>query len=105
MQSSVETETMLLVWLLVILDRIVCTSSGTLLALWQVMEGTEPASIRQDLKKALPHSPRKQLISDQAIVHTTIARLLEFPSFGMNFALQQLNQRLCGITTSLHELW
>mmetsp|Transcript_4195 Transcript_4195/g.15072 ORF Transcript_4195/g.15072 Transcript_4195/m.15072 type:complete len:263 (+) Transcript_4195:558-1346(+) len=91
--------------LTVMLDRVICTSSGTLLALWQVIGGTDPAQMRMRLHDALPRSPPSQLISDREILHTTIARLLHVPELGLVQALQKLNARLCGVATKMEELW
>ncbi|XP_057828116.1 uncharacterized protein LOC131039400 isoform X3 [Cryptomeria japonica] len=60
------------------LERVVLTSTGVLLGCWQVINGTDPAIIRSELRKALPHAPKKQLYNP-VIFHTTFARLLGPP--------------------------
>ncbi|KAH8482560.1 hypothetical protein H0E87_029853 [Populus deltoides] len=62
----------------IVLDRVVLTSTGVLLGCWQVISGTDPLTIRAKLKTALPHAPKKQLYDD-AILHTSFARLLGHP--------------------------
>ncbi|XP_061950535.1 uncharacterized protein LOC133673692 isoform X2 [Populus nigra] len=44
----------------------------------RVISGTDPLAIRAKLKTALPHAPKKQLYDD-AILHTSFARLLGHP--------------------------
>ncbi|XP_016736363.1 uncharacterized protein [Gossypium hirsutum] len=62
----------------IVLDRVVLTSTGVLLGCWQVISGTDPVSIRAKLRTALPRAPEKQLY-DEAILHTSFARLLSHP--------------------------
>ncbi|GAB2289629.1 hypothetical protein Dimus_023937 [Dionaea muscipula] len=59
----------------VVLDRVVLTSTGVLLGCWQVVSGTDPMTIRANLRVALPRAPEKQLY-DAAMLHTSFARLL-----------------------------
>ncbi|KAK4362216.1 hypothetical protein RND71_017457 [Anisodus tanguticus] len=61
------------------LDRGVLTSTGVLVGCWQVDSGTDPVTIRQKLRNALPHAPAKQLY-DPVMLHTSFARLLGHPS-------------------------
>eukprot|EP00249_Psilotum_nudum_P016476 c25843_g1_i1 orf=420-1400(-) len=63
----------------IVLDRVVLTSTGVLLGCWQVVSGTDPVIIRDELGKALPKSPAKQLY-DSVILHTSLARLLGAPN-------------------------
>ncbi|CAI7798611.1 unnamed protein product [Closterium sp. NIES-53] len=44
------------------LDRVILTATGVLLACWQVVEGTDPAELRDELKEALPRAPKQQLV-------------------------------------------
>ncbi|AQK41260.1 hypothetical protein ZEAMMB73_Zm00001d024467 [Zea mays] len=62
----------------IVLDRVVLTSTGVLLGLWQVESGTDPAEIRSRLREALPRAPQKQLY-DPVLLHTSFARILGHP--------------------------
>ncbi|OAY47636.1 hypothetical protein MANES_06G094000v8 [Manihot esculenta] len=62
----------------IVLDRVVLTSTGVLLGCWQVISGPDPVTIRAKLRSALPRAPEKQLYDD-AILHTSFARLLGHP--------------------------
>jgi hypothetical protein len=42
-------------------------------------DGTEPADLRRRLRGALPQAPAKQIVADDVILHTTLARLLRPP--------------------------
>ncbi|KAK9119306.1 hypothetical protein Scep_017399 [Stephania cephalantha] len=64
----------------IVLDQVVLTSTGVLLGCWQVISGSDPITIREKLRKALPQAPEKQLY-DPAILHTSFARLLGQPKF------------------------
>ncbi|CAI5488981.1 unnamed protein product [Closterium sp. Naga37s-1] len=44
------------------LDRVILTAAGALLACWQVVEGTDPTELRDELKEALPRAPKQQLL-------------------------------------------
>lgn len=63
----------------IVLERVVLTSTGVLLGCWQVLNGTDPAVIRNELQKALPHAPAKQLYNE-VMLHTSFARLLGPPA-------------------------
>lgn len=63
----------------VVLERVVATSSGAVLALWQVAGGTDPAALRAALAAALPQASRQQAIRDRQILHTTLARIVKLP--------------------------
>ncbi len=45
----------------VVLERVVATPSGTVLACWQLAGGTDPAALRRALRAALPGAPEKQV--------------------------------------------
>jgi len=62
----------------IVLNRVVLTSTGVLLGLWQVESGTDPAEIRSRLREALPRAPQKQLY-DPVLLHTSFARILGHP--------------------------
>ncbi|KAK9830057.1 hypothetical protein WJX72_009459 [[Myrmecia] bisecta] len=106
----------------IVLERVVVTSSGNVLACWQVRSGTEPSTIRRVLHKALPKSPPtgQQLGSDPFMLHTTLARLLQPPSNDqprrllrqsedgahvLQEAMRAMTQQLCGLQATLSELW
>ncbi|PNH05211.1 hypothetical protein TSOC_008567 [Tetrabaena socialis] len=65
-----------------VLDRVVVTATGVVVACWQVLpEGGEPALLRAALGAALPNAPPReaQMVKEPAMLHTTIARLLQPP--------------------------
>ncbi|EFJ51029.1 hypothetical protein VOLCADRAFT_88255 [Volvox carteri f. nagariensis] len=65
-----------------VLDRVVITSTGVVVACWQVLpEGGEPALLRAALGAALPNAPPReaQMVKEPAMLHTTVARLLKPP--------------------------
>eukprot|EP00898_Chlorokybus_atmophyticus_P005768 jgi/Chlat1/6192/Chrsp427S05728 len=93
-----------------ILDRVLLTSTGSVLACWQVASGPEPLLLRQQLRKALPNASSPQLVKDQEIVYSTLARIIDLPagSHGQMLAkpgndatfaqeLEGLNRALCGL--------
>ena len=45
----------------VVLERVVATPGGTVLACWQLANGTDPARLRRELRAALPEAPAKQV--------------------------------------------
>ncbi|CAN6484626.1 unnamed protein product [Victoria cruziana] len=101
----------------IVLDRVVLTSTGVLLGLWQVTSGTDPVTIRGELRKALPQAPKKQLY-EPALLHTSFARLLgspKLPSGAMgrdsdvlalfHNLIDQINKELQGFKAVVSELW
>lgn len=80
----------------------------------QVLEGGgEPALLRKALAQALPNAPGPagQMVKEPAMLHTTIARLLQ-PSDAttvdageVTLAVDMLSQELCGLTAVFKELW
>ncbi|XAR50066.1 hypothetical protein NMG60_11004292 [Bertholletia excelsa] len=100
----------------IVIDRVVLTSTGVLLGCWQVVSGTDPTTIRAKLRSALPRAPAKQYY-DEAILHTTLARLLGHPNTSpseVNKTLelqfyhdlvQQLNNKIRGYQATVTELW
>ncbi|OIT28073.1 PREDICTED: uncharacterized protein LOC109213093 isoform X1 [Nicotiana attenuata] len=98
------------------LDRVVLTSTGVLVGCWQVDSGTDPVTIRQKLRNALPHAPAKQLY-DAAMLHTSFARLLGHPSSWPEEAnrvseleflhelVTRLNNKIHGTKATVSELW
>eukprot|EP00878_Enallax_costatus_P018701 GHUV01019700.1.p1 GENE.GHUV01019700.1~~GHUV01019700.1.p1 ORF type:complete len:234 (+),score=66.51 GHUV01019700.1:1040-1741(+) len=114
------------------LDRLVITSTGVLVACWQVLPRSgDPATLRAQLKSALPHAPppEQQVVQDNAVFHITVARLLApaqhaLPDHGaitsngagqvwdtklLQQALQEvmedLSDELCGLIAEFDELW
>ncbi|KAL4348937.1 hypothetical protein GQ457_17G016950 [Hibiscus cannabinus] len=101
----------------IVLDRVVLTSTGVLLGCWQVVSGTDPATIRAKLRTALPRAPEKQLY-DAAILHTSFARLLSHPKASLmgtdntsnqielfHNLVSQLNNKIRGFKATVSELW
>lgn len=98
------------------LDRVVLTSTGVLVGCWQVESGSDPATIRQKLRNALPHAPVKQLY-DVVMLHTSLARLLGHPSSWHEEAnkfselqflhelVNRLNSKIHGTKATVSELW
>ncbi|KAL2935108.1 Uroporphyrinogen decarboxylase [Bienertia sinuspersici] len=79
----------------IVLDRVVLTSTGVLLGCWQVTSGTDPAIIRNKLRKALPYAPEKQLDEGKAsdklnLLHELVAHL---------------NNQIKGFQAIVSELW
>lgn len=98
------------------LDRVVLTSTGVLVGCWQVASGSDPVTIRQKLRNALPHAPVKQLY-DAVMLHTSFARLLGHPSSWPEEAnkvselqflhelVSRLNNKIRGTKATVGELW
>lgn len=95
-----------------VIERVVVTPSGVVMALWNVRGGTEPSELREGLRRALPHAPKKQIVADDVILHTTLARLLRPPEGEADFgaeaarrATAALTASLCGVQATLPVLW
>lgn len=59
-----------------ILESVVITRTGTVLALWHPAPGsTEPVDLRKNLRQALPKASKKQIVTDTVLLHTTLARI------------------------------
>ncbi|PSC73568.1 Translation initiation factor IF-3 [Micractinium conductrix] len=63
----------------VVLERVVATPSGVVVACWQVVGGTDVFELRRRLSEALPHASRQQIVKDRAILHITLARIVAAP--------------------------
>eukprot|EP01060_Flectonema_neradi_P030168 TRINITY_DN4315_c0_g2_i1.p1 TRINITY_DN4315_c0_g2~~TRINITY_DN4315_c0_g2_i1.p1 ORF type:complete len:276 (+),score=31.67 TRINITY_DN4315_c0_g2_i1:46-873(+) len=95
------------------LERVVVTSSGVVIALWQFRSpesekrATDPFDLRQKLSSSLsaPISPLNPFI-----LHTTLARFPSLQQFrhsridGARIA-SRLNRLLCGLSTDICSLW
>ncbi|TKW08759.2 hypothetical protein SEVIR_6G044900v4 [Setaria viridis] len=101
----------------IVLDRVVLTSTGVLLGLWQVESGTDPAEIRSRLREALPRAPQKQLY-DSVLLHTSFARILGHPKLPQEQSassfdhtkffhglVAQVNEKIRGFQARVSELW
>ncbi|CAI5479930.1 unnamed protein product [Closterium sp. Yama58-4] len=100
------------------LDRVILTATGVLLACWQVVEGTDPAELRDELKEALPRAPKQQLYN-RVMLHTSLARILAPPTWPdgtlahnaesampiFRSIVSELNQKLCRKQMVVRELW
>ncbi|OVA13343.1 hypothetical protein BVC80_285g67 [Macleaya cordata] len=101
----------------IVLDRVILTSTGVLLGCWQVTSGTDPITIREKLRNALPRAPEKQLY-DPAMLHTSFARLLGHPKISseelhkhpnqlqfFHELVTRLNNQISGFEAEVSELW
>ncbi|GJN39568.1 hypothetical protein PR202_gb28693 [Eleusine coracana subsp. coracana] len=79
----------------IVLDRVVLTSTGVLLGLWQVESGTDPTEIRSRLREALPRAPQKQLQSASSFDHAKFFHDL----------VAQVNGKIRGFQATVSELW
>ncbi|MCO5559567.1 hypothetical protein L7F22_013168 [Adiantum nelumboides] len=109
----VESVAQRLCELSIVLDRVVLTSTGVLLGCWQVLNGTDPAVVRKELRNHLPRAPVKQLYNE-VMLHTSFARLLGPPvtvdarkSLHGVFQnlLSQLNMELRDYKAVIKEMW
>ena len=96
----------------VVVERVVVSPSGAVMALWNVEAGAEPSALREALREALPNAPGKQIVADRAIWHSTVARLLRPPATagdgGAAAALAAQNlltEKLCGTRARLTKAW
>ena len=97
----------------VVVERVVVSPSGAVMALWNVLsDGAEPGSLRDSLREALPNAPEKQIVADRVIWHSTVARLLRPPATagdgGAAAALAAQNlltEKLCGTRARLNKAW
>jgi hypothetical protein len=109
-----------------VLDRVVVTRSGTVLACWQVAGGAEPRELRRALAAALPRASLQQVVADRVILHTTIARITAPPTLravaagrrqragvaaageageALRRAAAAATLELCGAEVVMRELW
>ena len=64
----------------IVLERVVATAGGTVMACWQLTGGTDVAELRRRLAAALPQASSRQVVQDMAILHTTLARIVSPPT-------------------------
>ena len=108
-----------------VLESVVITRSGTVLALWQPTQGSsDPATLRAMLRQALPHASKKQVVTDTVLLHTTVARITstessfsdkgsgsgdsaksESQSSSLWAASEAITREFCGTTTIMDALW
>ena len=97
----------------VVLERVAVTSSGVVVALWNAEKSSrgEPSELRKRLRESLPRAPKKQLVSDAHILHTTLARLVRLPRATTDDRKlaedlsQSLTDELCGLELILDRAW
>ncbi|KFM24839.1 Translation initiation factor IF-3 [Auxenochlorella protothecoides] len=97
-----------------VLERVVATPGGALVACWQLLGGAEPARLRTALRAALPEAPTTQTVREQDILHTTLARLVAPPGTApdgtgpaarLHAAAEAMTRDLCGLQLTLDRLW
>ena len=79
----------------VVVERVVVSPSGAVMALWNVEAGAEPSALREALREALPNAPGKQIVADRAIWHSTVARLLRPPATAATAARRRSPRKTC----------
>ena len=90
-----------------VLQRVVVTRGGVVMAVWNVVAGGQPASVRAALRAALTSAPQ-QLVSDAPILHMTLARVLALPQAGaapLLAAVQSMSAMLCGMQVTFDAVW
>lgn len=99
------------------LERIVATPGGTVIACWQIVDGTDVTDIRAWLKQVLPNASRQQVVTNPNILHTTLARLVAAPRVDgqgegadaaaatLQAAVDAMTEELCGLRTTIDKLW
>lgn len=91
----------------VVLDRVAVTPGGVVIACWNVVGGGQPAALRARLRAALPAAPEHQLVGDAVILHSTLARLLDWGAHkgGVAAAAEVLSAELCGLEALFDTAW
>ena len=92
------------------LERVVVTSTGALVSVWNTRnskDGGEISEFRSLLKQNLPSSPENQIVSNRSIVHATLARFLGTSGTSENAkkVAQELTDKLCGLEITLPMAW
>ena len=100
-----------------ILQSVVITRSGTVLALWQpAPRSTDPADLRNSLRQALPQASKKQVVTDTVLLHTTLARIATTDTNSLEqqqlpskeelwSAVGKITSEFCGMQTKMDALW
>jgi Flp pilus assembly secretin CpaC len=85
----------------------------------QIANGTDVSQLRAWLREALPQASRRQVVTDQAILHTTLARIVAPPTAAagggegaaleagrvLQAAVDKMTAELCGLRTTIDKLW
>lgn len=92
------------------LERVVVTSSGALVSVWNTRnarDGGEISEFRQFLRDSLPNSPVNQIVSNKSIIHATLARFLGTTGTSENAkaVARELTNSLCGLEMTLPMAW
>ncbi|CAL6381212.1 unnamed protein product [Bathycoccus prasinos] len=92
------------------LERIVITSSGALVSVWNTRntrDGGEISEFRQLLHDNLPNAPVNQIVSNKSIIHATLARFLGTTGTSENAknVARELTNVLCGLEMTLPMAW
>jgi hypothetical protein len=90
-----------------VLQRVLVTPGGVIMAVWNVVEGGQPATMRAALRAALTAAP-SQLVSDAPILHMTLARVVALPEAGaapLLAAVQSMSAMLCGTQVQFDAVW
>ena len=92
------------------LERIVVTSSGALVSVWNTRntrDGGEISEFRQLLHDNLPNAPVNQIVSNKSIIHATLARFLGTTGTSENAknVARELTNVLCGLEMTLPMAW
>jgi|APGre2960657444_1045066.scaffolds.fasta_scaffold00198_1 predicted Rdx family selenoprotein len=91
-----------------VLERVVVTPGGVIMACWNVAQGGQPQELRGALRAALPRAPMRQLVSEPLILHSTLARVLRTPPGGVAIlqpAITALSAQLCGLEVLFDVAW
>jgi hypothetical protein len=92
------------------LERVVVTSSGALVSVWNTRntrDGGEISEFRRFLRDNLPNSPVNQIVSNRSIIHATLARFLGTTGTSENAkaVARELTNSLCGLEMTLPMAW
>lgn len=101
-----------------VLEAVVVTRAGTVVALWQPVPGsTGPEDLRRRLKAALPGASSKQVVTDFQLLHTTLARVAVAAGEdgtaaaaaaepqALWAAAEAITHELCGLEAAIEALW
>lgn len=94
----------------IVLERVVVTTSGALVSVWNTQNSNDVGEIsefRKLLLNNLPHSPVNQIVSNKSIVHATLARFLGTVGTSENAKMvaRELTNSLCGLEMTLPIAW